>query len=130
MIRDWLDENGALVTGLTLASIALLVLSALAAPILVARLPQDYLMEPSGRTRASHPLIRVARAVVGSILLLAGIAMLVLPGQGLATILIGLLLVEFPGKRALERRIVARPKLLALLNRMRERRGRPPLIVD
>ena len=62
--------------------------------------------------------------------MLAGLAMLVLPGQGLLTILIGLMLLDFPGKRRLERRIVARPAILAMLNRMRARRGRDPLRVD
>ena len=62
--------------------------------------------------------------------LLAGLAMLVLPGQGLLTMLIGLLLLDFPGKRALERRVVRRPKILAFLNRMRDRRGREPLRLE
>ena len=59
-----------------------------------------------------------------------GGAMLVLPGQGLLTILIGLLLLEFPGKRALERRLVARPGIKTFLDRIRARRGKPPLEVD
>jgi hypothetical protein len=55
--------------------------------------------------------------------------MLVLPGQGLLTILIGLLLLDFPGKRALERRLLRRPGLRAFLDRMRVKRGRAPFEV-
>ena len=53
--------------------------------------------------------------------------MLVLPGQGVLTIVIGLLLMEFPGKTRLERWLVGRPSVLEFVNRMRTRRGRPPL---
>lgn len=127
MMRDWLDEHGALVTALTLVSVALLVLSALAVPILVARLPEDYLMEPSGRTRASHPIIRVVRAVGGGVLLLAGIAMLVLPGQGLLTIIAALAVLEFPGRRRLITALFRRPFVARLLRRLRERMDKPPL---
>ena len=65
-----------------------------------------------------------------AVFLVAGVAMLVLPGQGLLTILIGLMLISFPGKRGLERRIVGRPTILRILNGMRARRSLPPLIVD
>jgi len=53
--------------------------------------------------------------------------MLVLPGQGLLTILLGVTLVNFPGKYALERRIVSRPSVANTLNRIREAVGRNPL---
>ncbi len=56
--------------------------------------------------------------------------MLLLPGQGVLTILIGLMLLNFPGKRGLERRIVGRPIILKLLNRMRVKRDLPPLNFD
>lgn len=124
---DWLDDHSGLVVTLTAASVALLVLSILAVPILVARLPEDYLLEAEGRTRPSHPALRVVRAIGGGILLLAGIAMLVLPGQGLLTIAASLAILEFPGRRRLvtalfRRRIVAR-----VIRSIRRRSGRPPL---
>lgn len=61
---------------------------------------------------------------------LAGIAMLVLPGQGLLTILIGLLLLDFPGKRAVELRLVRRPAIRGFLDRMRQKRGVPPFVLE
>jgi hypothetical protein len=60
---------------------------------------------------------------------LTGIAMLVLPGQGLLTMLIGLSLVDFPGKRAFERKIISLPIISLTINRLRERFGQQPLIV-
>ena len=65
----------------------------------------------------------------GVILLLGGMAMLVLPGQGILTILIGLSLLDFPGKRALERRIVGRPLVLQAINRIRRKFNKSPLLV-
>jgi len=72
----------------------------------------------------------IGRNLIGLVFVLAGVVLLVLPGQGLLMIIIGLLLVDFPGKRAIERKIARRPKILKLLNGIRSRRGRPPLVVD
>jgi hypothetical protein len=52
--------------------------------------------------------------------------MLVLPGQGLLAILVGVMLANFPGKYALERRIISRPAVARGVNRIREMAGRPP----
>jgi hypothetical protein len=55
--------------------------------------------------------------------------MLVTPGQGILTILVGLLLMNFPGKYRVERWLVTRPGVLRSLNRLRKRRGEPPFQV-
>ena len=133
-IGAFLQEHRTLVVWLGVLSIASAVLTILLLPVVVVRLPADYFVasrhDLAERRRPLLWLEHALRNVVGIVFVLAGIAMLVLPGQGLLTILIGLLLVDFPGKRALERRLVRQPKLLAFLNRLRERRGRPPLQVD
>jgi hypothetical protein len=67
--------------------------------------------------------------VIGFVLLAAGIAMLVLPGQGILTMLIGISLVDFPGKRQLERKLIGQPAVLNAINKMRQRFGQPPLTV-
>ena len=56
-----------------------------------------------------------------------GVLMLVLPGQGVLTILIGLTLLDFPGKRRFVRRLLMRPRVFRVINRLRRRFGRPPL---
>jgi hypothetical protein len=60
----------------------------------------------------------------------AGIAMLVLPGQGVLTMLLGVMLMNFPGKYELERQIIQQPTILKALNWMRRRANRPDLIVE
>ena len=47
-------------------------------------------------------------------------------GQGLLTLLVGLLLMNFPGKYQLERWLVGRPGVLAALDWLRQRKGEPP----
>ena len=121
---------------LFLLSIVGFVGSVIAIPWILIRLPQDYFCESHPRTwlKDRHPVLRlIALALknfVGWILLLGGIAMLVLPGQGLLTILIGVSLMDFPGKRAIERKLVSRPLVLQAINRIRERFDRPPLVIE
>ena len=121
---------------LFLLSIVGFVGSVIAIPWILIRLPQDYFCESHPRTwlKDRHPVLRlIALALknfVGWILLLGGIAMLVLPGQGLLTILIGVSLMDFPGKRAIERKLVSRPLILQAINRIRQRFDRPPLVIE
>jgi hypothetical protein len=53
--------------------------------------------------------------------------MLLLPGQGILTILIGLMLLDFPGKRRLERRLVQQPSVWRAINWMRAKAHQPAL---
>lgn len=83
------------------------------------------------RTPALRWLWRIAKNLLGLALVALGVLLSVpgVPGQGLLTILIGLILIDFPGKRGLERRLVARPVVLGAVNRLRARFGRPPMEV-
>ena len=53
--------------------------------------------------------------------------MLFLPGQGLFTIFIGLLLSNYPGKYYLERKLIAMPKIYKTVNWLRKKSNQPPL---
>ena len=106
-------------------------------PLLVARIPADYFTHRARHRTAwdeHHPVVRlvliIAKNVLGAALLAAGITMLVLPGQGLLTMAIGLMLLDFPGKYRFERWLVGRPPVLRSINWLRARRGRPPLRLD
>ena len=105
-------------------------------PLLVVRIPTDYFIRDRGdplalRTRFSvlRLLGRILKNVLGFIFILMGIAMLVLPGQGLLTMLLGIMLMNFPGKHALERRLVQQRNVLRAINWVRARAKRPPLHV-
>jgi len=68
-----------------------------------------------------------AKNLLGAVLIAAGVAMIFLPGQGLATILIGVMLMDFPGKRRLEVWLISRRPVHKATTWIRARRGRPPL---
>lgn len=106
---------------------------AVTAAVLV-RLPVDYFSRPRRpHFEGTHPVLRavliVLKNLLGLAIVAAGVVMSVpgVPGQGLLTILLGLLLVDFPGKYRLERAIFRRPRVLGSINRLRARFGRPPL---
>jgi hypothetical protein len=133
-VWHWADANGVLLGWLFVGSLASLVLCALLLPAMVLRLPANYFASSRDEQPVPRPafawFLRIGKNVLGLVFLLAGVAMLLLPGQGVLTILIGLMLLNFPGKRGLERRIVGRPMILKLLNRMRVKHDLPPLKVD
>lgn len=130
---DWLYAHQAWLWWLTAASLASIPIAIAVLPFLVARLPIDYFVHPTRhRLPHRHPALAstlwIVRNLIGAALIVVGVAMLVLPGQGLLTILIGLTLVEFPGKFRLERWLVRRGPMLRALNWLRARRGAPPLL--
>ena len=53
--------------------------------------------------------------------------MLFLPGQGLFTIMIGLMLSNYPGKYLIEKRFIAIPSVLKTINWLRKRSDKSPL---
>ena len=126
----WLRDP-VFVVAISLGFAILGLVSLIALPFLLARIPTDYFVTPPAPTRrgSARWLGRIAKNLLGGILLLFGIAMLVLPGQGVLTILAALILLDFPGKRRLERWFVLKPRLLGALNSLRARAGRPPIHV-
>ena len=133
-ILTWLDEHKQLLFWLFVLSLASLALTAMLLPGILARLPADYFAEHRSPARTERGLsawlLRLSKNLLGVIFVLAGIAMLVLPGQGLLTILIGLLLLDIPGKRRIERKLIGRPAILRFVNRLRQTRGHAPLQLD
>ncbi|MFW8600083.1 PGPGW domain-containing protein [Desulfobacterota bacterium M19] len=106
--------------------------SLLIIPILLVRIPVDYFVAETGRSPRISLLIllsRVLKNISGLVLLGAGILMLFLPGQGLLTIVIALSLLDFPGKRALELRLIRQPRVYKAINWLRRKYKRPPLII-
>ena len=130
-IQQWVPVD--VLIGLTAASVIGFIGSLIAIPLILVRLPPDYFdtRTPRHWMKDHHPLLRllglVAKNVVGIVLLLAGFAMLFLPGQGLLTMLIGISLMDFPRKRQLEAKMVGQPTLLGVINSMRHKFDKPPL---
>lgn len=136
-VMSWFNAHQALLTWMTLTSAFTFVASLLALPWLVSRIPENYFLSTqheSAPWKDAHPLWRgllfTGKNLLGFILLCGGTLMLFLPGQGILTIAMGLLLMDYPGKFFLERKLVASPAVLRGLNWLRARNNHPPLQVD
>jgi hypothetical protein len=129
----WMREHEALLWWLGALSLVMFVGTLVVLPLIVARLPADYFardQRPAGghaSARTPRLLGLVGKNLFGFVLILAGVAMLVLPGQGILMILIGLVLLDFPGKRALERRLVQQPSVWQAMNWIRAKAHQPAL---
>ncbi len=133
---QWIQIHEMALMWLTAISVVTFVGSLFIVPFLVVRIPDDYFARKEGHGKSwanHHPVIRgillAGKNLLGYILIAAGLAMLVLPGPGTLTILIGILLVDFPGKYRLERWIVTRGPVLQSINWLRQRAGHAPLVL-
>lgn len=135
-IRDFAAAHADKLAALGILSGVMFLASLLAVPWLFARLPADYFvrerphLQEDGWRWYRWLAGKLFKNLLGAVLFLAGAVMLGLPGQGIVTMLIGLTLIDYPGKRALELRIIRRPKILRGINWMRSRYRQPPLVVD
>lgn len=144
-IPSWLPECAQAIAGWVLqptvftwlvsASVSVFVLSLIGLPMVLARMPADFFSRPErqrlGQAGPARPLwfivLRGLRSALGAVVLALGLLMLFLPGQGLLTIFVALLLIDFPGKRRFQRWIFSRPAVHRTVNALRRSAGRPPL---
>jgi len=120
---------------LTALSLVFFVGSLIAIPFILVRLPADYfdIRVPRPWMENHHPILRLighmVKNAVGAIFLFAGFLMLFLPGQGILTMLIGISMLDFPGKRKVEAKLIGQQTLLGVINGMRKKIGKPPLVL-
>jgi hypothetical protein len=101
----------------------------------VVRIPADYFS--TERRPAAGPVgmrlaIAILKNLAGVALVLVGIVLSVpgVPGQGILTILVGLMLTDLPGVRRVERTLARRRRVRRALDTIRAKFGREPLKVD
>jgi hypothetical protein len=88
---------------------------------------QDFLPDSSWHTRWGAFLLK---NLAGLIMIVIGVIALVGPGQGILSILTGLILLDIPGKRPIEAKLIGRPTILSAANKLRARYNKPPLLMD
>jgi len=106
--------------------------------LILIKLPADYFCSHydrqlwSGRAPALRIAAAIGKNVLGVLLIVLGIIMSLpgVPGQGLLTVLLGVMLVDFPGKDRLEQKLLQRPAIRNSIDRLRARFGKPPLLLD
>ena len=103
--------------------------------IILVKLPADHFSK-NRKTKfwaGPHPALHAAKVIgkniLGVLLVALGIVLSVpgVPGQGLLTILLGIMLLDFPGRDRLEQKLLSRPAIVNTINRLRGRFGKPPL---
>lgn len=106
--------------------------------VILVKIPADYFgVSPRNKflVNHSHPIRLVAligKNLAGVILVVLGILLSLpgVPGQGVLTILLGVMLLDLPGLRSFERWLVSSPKVFKAVNSLRQRFDKPPLILD
>ncbi|MBA3805767.1 MAG: hypothetical protein H0X14_08670 [Acidobacteria bacterium] len=142
-MTDWITQTVAAITwrdaiiGLLLFIVTFAGSLGLVSLMLV-RIPATYFHSSHDRALwvDRHRAVRwggmIMKNLIGVVLIILGVIMSLpgVPGQGILTILLGLMLLDVPGKRGLEQKLVKRPKVLQTINQLRGKFGKPPLILD
>ncbi len=131
-MQVFLDQYGLLITRIGIISTFTFFLSLLIIPWIICKLDVDFFIHIHEHTRKEdeHPLIfilfRIVRYFFGAMLLLAGFLMIFLPGQGILTMILGISLLDFPGKRALVDGLLKLPSIQNALNWVRKKGHKKP----
>ena len=130
----WFSNNPGILIGLGVSSFFIFIISIIGISWFVAQIPEDYFLSAKRKPTKwieQNPnlrlLVLIGKNIIGLSFIIGGLLMLVLPGQGLLTIVTGLLLTNYPGKYRLEQKIVAIPSVFKSLNWIRIKANKPPL---
>ena len=132
MFLEFLSDYKIYLVWLGTLSFIIFIFSLLTIKWLVALIPSDYFIKKNNSEfRSNYPIFWlvsiIIKNLVGYTLIFGGILMLVLPGQGLFTIFVGLMLSNYPGKFYIERKFIAIPSVLRAINWLRKKSNTPPI---
>ena len=131
-ITEFVSNYKIYILWLATISLFVFIFSLVSIKWLVALIPTDYFVKKNiSKSKKSYSLLWlmsiIVKNIIGYTLILGGILMLVLPGQGLFTILMGLILSNYPGKYTIEKRIISIPRILKTINWLRKKSNKPRL---
>ena len=131
---DWIQDHEAVMWWLAAASVIFFLASLIAAPLVAIKIPPDYFTKPRKDRKilaVQNPVLKtglkISKNILGYVFIVAGLLMLVLPGQGVLTILIGVILADFPGKDRMLIWLVRRGSDIKSINWLRKRARAKPL---
>tara|TARA_Y100000741_G_scaffold211562_1_gene161120 strand:- start:343 stop:747 length:405 start_codon:yes stop_codon:yes gene_type:complete len=132
MFFEFLSDYKIYLVWLGSLSFIIFIFSLLTIKWLVALIPNDYFIKKNNSEfRSNYPIFWlisiIIKNLVGYTLIVGGILMLVLPGQGLFTIFVGLMLSNYPGKFYIERKFIAIPSVLRAINWLRKKSNTPSI---
>jgi hypothetical protein len=103
--------------------------------LILVKLPADHFSKSrktkfwAGPRPAIHAAKVIGKNIAGVLLVALGIVLSLpgVPGQGLLTVLLGIMLLDFPGRHRLEQKLLSKPSIVNTINRLRGRFDKPPL---
>ncbi len=106
--------------------------------LILVKLPADHFKKDrktklwDGKSPALNIVKVIGKNLLGVFLVVLGIVLSLpgVPGQGLLTILLGIMLLDFPGRERLEQKLLSKPTIVNTINRLRGRFGKPPLVLN
>ncbi len=133
-VKEFVFTYGEFAAWLGGLSLFLFIFTLVAIPLIIVSIPADYFVrDPGSLAERRHPVLRLMGAFIknfmGAVFIIAGFIMLFIPGQGLLTIMIGLMLMNFPGKRKLELRLIRNQRIREAVDWIRIKSKRPTLQV-
>ena len=133
-ILNYFEAHDAIIFWSSLASILTFVGTLISVPWLITKIPADYFISSSeGKLQSyfNNPFLRILgiifKNIFGYVFIINGFIMLFIPGQGLLTMIIGLVLIDFPRKKEVEYRIVKQPMIHRTINKIRKKAGKPEI---
>jgi len=133
VVAQWVSSNAWWIFSISLIT---LVVSVFAIRYILIKLPSDYFLDqkPSFEGKQNltlSVLFFILRNIIGLIFVLIGL-ILSLPGvvgQGVLTLLLGLSIMDFPGKRKLQLKIISQQVVINTINLVRAKASKPPLLL-
>jgi len=103
--------------------------------LILVKLPADHFSKNrktkfwSGPRPWLHATKVIGKNIAGILLVALGVVLSLpgVPGQGLLTVLLGIMLLDFPGRDRLEQKLLSKPSIVNTINSLRGRFGKKPL---
>ena len=115
-MTEWLASYSSILIGIGGLSILILIFSIIGLGWFISQIPEDYFVHEKRQadnwnkySSETRVVIIIVKNVIGIVMLISGLFLLVLPGQGILTMIIGILLIDYPGKFKLEQKIISIP---------------------
>lgn len=129
---DYLTGNPAILGWIVFGSFVYVVAFLLLMPFIASKIPTDYFGNEQKKSYAPknlmlHVIYKVLKNLIGLLFVVGGLLLLLTPGQGILGILIGSLLLEYPGKYRFQRWLIGKKPVLDGLNWLRKIGGAEPL---
>ena len=133
---DWLVVNllgnSDLLRTIFVVSFVLFIGALLLLPVVASKIPSDYFSSESRTPYAPeniflYLLYKIVKNILGVLLIFLGIVLLFTPGQELLSILLGTILLDFPGKFRFQRFLIRKKPIIEGLNWLRRLAGVGPL---